>query len=237
MNIYGAGSLDEIRKCDELGCKGILTNPQGFEQYFGGTMTLSEIARAISETTDLPFFLQIHGRDTDEIVRRGVELNAISPDQIGFKIISNPKGFHAIRRLETRGIRCIATTLFSVSQASVAATVGAFGICPFVSRGAAIGMDMFETLRTIRTAYDRLDHPPEIVVVSLKGVADVELAIRAGADAVGMRYPLIEQMMEHPLSDRAELLFAKNWKQVQGEDIGYLDHALSLEGIAEDSVH
>lgn len=237
MEIYGAGSIDEIRKCTELGCAGILTNPQGFDQYFEGNMSLEEITEAISKATDLPFFMQIHGPSTDALVDRAVALNAIAPDQVGFKIVSDPKGFWAIRKLQQKGIRCIATTLFSVSQAMVAATVGAFGICPFVSRGLAIGMDMLQVLQVIVERYTQIMSAPKIIAVSLKGLADIELAAAAGVDAVGMRYPLVEQMMEHPLSTKAELLFAKNWKRVKGEDVSYLSHALSMEGVAEDSVH
>ena len=65
----------------------------------------------------------------------------------------------------------------------------------------------------------------------------MELALSAGVDAVGMRYPLLKQMTEHPLSEKAELLFAKNWARVKGEDVSYLSHGLGLEGSAEDSVH
>ena len=237
MMIYGAGSLDEIRMCTELGCEGILTNPQGFEHYFEGGMTLAQITTAIAGVTHLPFFVQVHGATTEAIVERAAALHELAPGQVGFKIASNAKGFLAIRRLEQQGIRCIATTLFSLSQASVAATVGAFGICPFVSRGIAIGMDMYRTLSLIREGYAALESPPRIIAVSVKGLADVELALSAGVDAVGMRYPMIREMMEHPLSTKAELLFAKNWKNVKGEDIGYMDHALAMEGVAEDSVH
>ena len=56
-------------------------------------------------------------------------------------------------------------------------------------------------------------------------------------DAVGMRYPLLKQMMEHPMSQKAEQLFAKNWARVKGEEVSYLSRALGLEGSAEDSVH
>ena len=237
MLIYGAGSIEEVRQCTELGCRGILTNPQGFEQYFGGKMTLMEITKALAETTNLPFFVQIHGSNSDALVERAVELNAVSRDQVGFKIISNEKGFVAIRELQQLGINCIATTLFSLSQACVAATVGAFGICPFVSRGTAIGMDMYESLKTIKAAYSQIESPPLIIAVSLKGIGDVELALKAGVDVVGMRYPLIREMMEHPLSQKAELLFAKNWAKVKGEDLGYMEQAIGMEGTAEDSVH
>ena len=233
MKIYGAGSLDDIRACLALGVSGILTNPQGFDQYYGGNMTLAEITRAICSLTDLPVYIQIHGETPDRIVERAYELHRISPKQVGFKIIADEKGFLSIRRLSNAGIRCIATTLFSLPQAAVAASAGAAGICPFISRAAEIGMDPCDVIRSIRSGYDRLANPPEIIAVSTKSVADVELALRAGADAVGMRYPLLKAMAEHPLSRKAELLFAKNWANVKGEDISYLKDAMRLEGIAE----
>jgi transaldolase len=235
MKIYGAGSLEDIKRCTELGAVGILTNPQGFEQYFEGKITLSEITRAIVGVTELPLFIQIHGQSSQALIEKAKSLHEISP-QVGFKIIADEKGFQAMAALQKQDINCIATTLFSVSQAAVAASVGAFGICPFVSRGLYIGLNMFEILSTIREGYDRLDDPPQIIAVSLKNLSDVELALSAGVDAVGMRYPLLKQMMEHPLSEKAELLFAKNWARVKGEDISYLNHALQLEGSAEDSV-
>jgi len=229
MKIYGAGSLEDIKRCSELGAVGILTNPQGFEQYFDGEMTLADITRAIVETTELPVFIQIHGDSSDTLVKKAQSLHEISP-RVGFKIIADEKGFKAIGALQKGGINCIATTLFSISQAAVAAGVGAFGICPFVSRGLYVGLNMFEILSAIREGYDRLDDPPQIIAVSLKNRADVELALSAGVDAVGMRYALLKQMMEHPLSQKAELLFAKNWARVKGEEISYLNHALELEG-------
>ncbi|MBT3271812.1 MAG: hypothetical protein HN368_01560 [Spirochaetales bacterium] len=231
MKIYGAGSLEEIKKCINLGAIGILTNPQGFEQYFKGEMTLEEISKAILEVADLPIFIQIHGRTAAAIAARARELHTLSKN-IGFKIISDEKGFEAINTLQKEGIRCIATTLFTVSQAAVAASVGAFGICPFVSRAAASGMDPAGTLSAIRQAYDRLPYAPEIIAVSLKSTADVELAIKAGVDAVGMRYPLLKEMMYHPLSEKAEALFAVNWAGVKGEDVSYIGDA-PADGIAE----
>ena len=138
----------------------------------------------------MPIFIQIQGETTEQIVDKACNLHEISSN-VGFKIIADEKGFFAISKLQKMGINCIATTLFSISQAAVAASVGAFGICPFVSRAKAIGMDPFEILSTIKAAYNSLEKAPEIIAVSMKGVGDVDLAIAAGVDAVGMRYPLI----------------------------------------------
>jgi transaldolase len=232
MKIYGAGSLEDIEKCSQLGVEGILTNPQGFDQYFQGKMTLEEITQAIVEVTKLPVFIQIHGETTEALIERARILHAISP-QVGCKIIADEKGFWAIRQLQQEGINCIATTLFTLSQAAIAATVGAFGICPFISRARAIGMNPFAILKSIKQNYIHLPNTPQIIAVSMKSVGDVDLALAAGVDAVGMRYPLIKEMMEHPLSRRAEVLFAKNWANVKGEDIRYLREAMQVEGIAE----
>ena len=232
MKIYGAGSLDDVRRCTAMGATGILTNPQGFDQYYEGRMTLKEITEALLEASDLPVFIQVHGESADAIVERAQKLHALA-DRVGFKIIADPKGFEAIERLQSEGIQCIATCLFTLPQAAVAAAVGAFGICPFVGRAREAGIDASELLGAIRAAYDRLQQSPEIIAVSLKTVADVDAALRAGADAVGMRWPLFERMMCHPLSEKAELLFAKNWARVKGEDVGYLRRGLDMEGLAE----
>ncbi len=232
MKIYGAGSIEDIKHCLELGVSGILTNPQGFDQYFKGEMTLEDITKSICDVTDLPVFIQIHGNDSNELVNRAKKLHQISP-QVGFKIIADKKGFNAISSLKKENINCIATALFSLSQAAIAANVGAFGICPFVSRGQAVGIDTGGLLSDIRRGYDRLERAPEIIAVSLKSTLDVEMAIKSGADAIGMRYPLMEQMMEHPLSTRAELLFVKNWSNVLGEDVSYISNSFELGEIAE----
>jgi TalC/MipB family fructose-6-phosphate aldolase len=232
MRLFGAGSVEDVRRCTELGVEGILTNPQGFDQYFNGERTLKEITQQLLEASEVPVFIQIHASDTEGLVARARELHALS-SRVGFKILADAKGFPAIRMLQQEGISCIATCLFSVSQAAMAATVGAYGICPFVSRAREIGLDASEVVGTIRRGYDRLEKPPLVIAVSLKGLADVELSIAAGADVVAMRYPLIEQMMGHVLTTRAEALFAKNWARVKGEDVGYLSHLMAQEGIAE----
>lgn|GEM_PF-3683811 len=221
MKIYGAGSLEDIEKCTELGVDGILTNPQGFQQYFDGEKTLEEITEAIVKATDLPVFIQIHGGTTEELVARARRLHEISP-QVGFKIISDEKGFWAIKKLQEDNINCIATALFTVSQAAVAETVGAFGICPFFSRARDIDMDPIGILKGIKTAYENSPHPPEIIAVSLHGVGDIEEVLSVGVDAIGLRYPSLKEMMTHPLSEKAEILFGENWANVKGEEVDYL---------------
>ena len=232
MKIYGAGSLEDIRKCTELGVAGILTNPQGFEQYYEGKMTLTEITKAILDVSDSPVFIQVHGPDAQSIANRVRELHKLD-SRVGGKIIADAKGFAAIRQLQREGINCIATCLFSISQAAIAAMVGAYGICPFVSRAREEGIDIYEIIRNIKACYREMDHAPEIFAVSLKGVADINYAFAAGTDSIALRYPLLEKMMGHMLTSRAEALFAKNWMHVKGEDVSYMMDKIRMEGIAE----
>jgi len=233
MKIYGAGSLEDIRICTELGCAGILTNPQGFDVYYKGEMTLTEITQAILDASgDLPVFIQIHGENADAIVRRAHELRKLS-DRVNMKIIGDEKGFTAIRCLQQEGINCIATCVFSVSQAAIAAMVGAYGICPFMSRAKEIGIDPCKVISNIKSCYRNMEKPPVIFAVSLKGVGDIDDAFAAGTDAIALRYPLLKQMMGHVLTSKAEALFAKNWANVKGEDVAYMADKIKLEGLAE----
>lgn len=232
MKIYGAGSLEDIRKCTELGVAGILTNPQGFDVYFSGEKTLQEITKSILDVSDSPVFIQVHGPDRDAIVERSRKLRKLSP-RVNAKIIADCKGFEAIRILQQEGIDCIATCLFSVSQAAVAAMVGAYGICPFYSRAVESSIDMGSVISDMKKSYHDLENPPEIFAVSLKSVADVNSVIKAGTDSIALRYPLLKQMMYHVLTEKAEDLFAKNWANVKGEDVSYLSDKIHLTGTAE----
>jgi len=232
MNIYGAGSIDDIKKCTELGVAGILTNPQGFDQFYKGKMTLKEITEAILDVSDSNVFIQIHGKSTKQIIERAEALYSLS-DRVGFKIISDKKGFEAIKVLQDKGIDCIATCLFSVSQAAIAKMVGAYGVCPFFSRARVFGADPIKLIQSIKNCYKSDKSSPEIIVASLKGVGDINDAISAGADSIALRYPALLEMMNHALTDKAEALFAKNWLNVKGEDVSYLKDKMKQEGVAE----
>ncbi|MBO5051263.1 MAG: hypothetical protein J6D31_03620 [Clostridia bacterium] len=236
MEIYGAGSLEDVRICTELGVTGILTNPQGFEQYYQGKMTLPEITAALLKASDdgrnIPVYIQVHGRDAEEIAYRVEELHEQSPRVRG-KIIADEKGFRAIKKLREKGILCVATCLFSVSQAAVAAMVGAQAICPFITRATEIGMDMGGIIRSIKNCYADMPDAPKILAASLKSTADVNEAFVSGADAVALRYPLLQGMMQHVLTTKAEALFAKNWENVKGEDVSYMKERIKLSGLAE----
>lgn len=232
MKIYGAGSLEDIRKCTELGCAGILTNPQGFDVYYKGQMTLEEITKAILDNSEKEVFIQIHGPNAETIIGRARELRKLSP-RVNAKIIADQKGFEAIRVLQQEGIDCIATCLFSIAQASIAAMVGARGICPFLSRAEEAGIDMLKIIGDIKNCYKEMPKAPEIFAVSLKSVSDVNAAFAAGTDSIALRYPLLQQMMTHVLTEKAEILFAKNWANVKGEDMSYMGNAVKLDGVAE----
>ncbi len=236
MEIYGAGSLEDVRICTELGVTGILTNPQGFEQYYQGKMTLSEITDALLAASDdgrnIPVYIQVHGRDAEEIAYRVEELHEKS-DRVRGKIIADEKGFRAIKKLREKDILCVATCLFSVSQAAVAAMVGAQAICPFVTRATAMGMDMYKIIRAIKDCYAETPDAPRILAASLKSTSDVNDAYIAGTDAVALRYPLLKEMMSHVLTTKAEALFSQNWQNVKGEDVSYMKERIKLSGLAE----
>jgi TalC/MipB family fructose-6-phosphate aldolase len=232
MKIYGAGSLEDIKKCTELGVAGILTNPQGFDVYYKGEMTLEEITKAILDVSDSPVFIQVHGPNAQAIIERAKKLRQFSK-RVNAKIIADEKGFEAIRILQREGIDCIATCLFSISQAAVASMVGAYGVCPFFSRAKEAGIDMSRIITGIKACYNKMEKAPEIFAVSLKGVADVNEAFAAGTDSVALRYPLLRQMMTHILTERAEALFAVNWARVKGEDMSYMKDKIMMEGVAE----
>lgn len=78
--------------------------------------------------------------DTEGSIRKGRELMAlyraegIDGDRVLIKIASTWEGLQAARVLESEGIHCNLTLMFSSAQAAVAAEAGATLISPFVGR-------------------------------------------------------------------------------------------------------
>ncbi len=223
MRFYvGMNTGEKMRAGAALGAPAVLTNSNGNVRVFGTGTTLDEATKILLEESGIRVFQSIHGRDVEEIVATARRIHAIDPQKVGVKILSDTKGFTAMRVLSAEGIDCIATGLFTLTQACVAAQVGAYAISPFVARGMEAGLDMYKMIRLTRECYDRMKNPPEILAASIRTIDHVYNSFAAGADAVATSYEMIEQMCNHPFSRQTELSFGEAFAQIKGEDVSYL---------------
>ena len=224
MRIYtGLYDPETLRTVAELGGQGILTNANTIYKFFGSEKTLDEITQwMLDNSFGMPVFPSIHGKDTRSIVEVGRRLHALDPQRVGVKILSNTQGFSAMRVLSAEGVRCVATGMFTYTQALIAAYSGAYAISPFVGRGSAAGLDMYEMIRLTKEKYKELENPPEILAASIHNLDEINRSFAAGADAVAASFDLLMQMVNCDLSRMTELSFGEAFAKIKGEDVSYL---------------
>jgi transaldolase len=120
----------------------------------------------------------------------------------------------ACKTLTSEGIQVNVTLCFSPAQALLAAKAGATFVSPFVGRlddiaydGMALIGDIVEIFGNYR---DRLS--TEVLVASIRHPVHVVEAARLGADVATMPPKILQQLFDHPLTDKGLASFLKDWE-------------------------
>ncbi len=111
-------------------------------------------------------------------------------------------------------IRINVTLCFSSGQALLAAKAGAYIISPFVGRLDDIGLDGMDLIRDIVQIYDIHGYKTQVLAASLRTPNHVTQSALAGAHIGTMPSKVLDQMFNHPLTDKGLEQFMKDWGKV-----------------------
>ncbi|MBD3373850.1 fructose-6-phosphate aldolase [candidate division KSB1 bacterium] len=213
MKIFiDTANINEIEQALELGaCDGVTTNPTLLAKEKGNP---DDIYRAICERVQGPVCAEAISLEKKDIIQEGENLAAIA-DNMVVKIPASKDGLKAVRILESQGIRCNVTLVFSPMQALLAAKAGASFICPFVGRLDDASHDGMELIEQITHIYQNYLMNTEIMVASIRSVTHVRDAAMIGADIATIPLKVIEKLTDHPLTDKGIELFIRDWEKVQ----------------------
>ena len=109
------------------------------------------------------------------------------------------------------GIKVNVTLCFSAAQAILAAKAGAAFISPFLGRLDDIGENGLILLQNIIEIYQNYSWKTEVLAASLRHPIHVIEAARMGADIATMPFKVIEQLFNHPLTDKGQAQFLADW--------------------------
>jgi transaldolase len=210
--------VEQIREAASWGIvDGVTTNPTHVSKTGRSPIELYE---EICSLVDGPVSLETVGLDADQIVAEARQLAKIADNAV-IKVPIIREGMKAVRRLADEGIRTNVTVTFSPLQALVAAKAGASYISPFVGRLDAVGHFGMDLVRQIRQIYDNYVFDTEIIVAAVRHPQHVLEAALAGADICTMRFEQLQQLYDHPLTDKGIEMFLEDWTKVPGrEQIG-----------------
>jgi len=207
--------LDEIREAKDLGVlDGVTTNPSlcakiGVADFEGH---IAKICNMIEGDVSA----EVVSTEYDEIVTEARHLATIA-DNVVVKVPLIKDGIKAIKTLSDEGIRTNCTLCFSATQALLAAKAGASYISPFIGRIDDISSDGMQLIEDVVTIYENYGFETEVLAASIRHPMHVLESARLGADVATMPLNVIEQLLEHPLTDRGLEKFLADWDSLQEE--------------------
>lgn len=203
---------EEIRKAYEMGViDGVTTNPTLISKENRDFHSLiQEICGIIH---GLPISLEVVSLKSEGMIQEARNL-ARTGDNVVIKIPMTAEGLKAIKVLVSEGIKTNTTLVFSPTQALLAAKAGTTYVSPFIGRLDDIsqkGMDLIEQIVTI---FENYGFESQVIVASIRNPIHVLEAALIGADVATIPYKVIEQLVQHPLTDIGIERFLADWKKV-----------------------
>jgi transaldolase len=210
-------NLDEIRDAASWGIiDGVTTNPSLIAKEgrdFVGTI------HEICQLVDGPVSAEVVAPDAAGMLKEGRLLAKVHRNVV-VKVPLTIEGIKACKALSSEGTRVNVTLCFQVGQALVAAKAGATFISPFIGRLDDISEDGMELIRDIVGMYEL--HPAlrtEVLAASCRHPLHVVQSAMAGAHVATVPYKVLKALYAHPLTDKGNAAFLKDWEGVKDRDI------------------
>jgi transaldolase len=204
-------NLNEIREAAAYGiADGVTTNPSLIAKE--GDVDFKEHIAAICGIVSGPVSAECTSEDSEGMVQQGREYAGIAPNVV-VKCPLTREGLKATRRLSDEGIKVNVTLCFSAAQAIMAAKAGASFISPFLGRLDDIGENGLVLLSDIVEIYGNYSWPTEVLAASIRHPIHAIEAARMGADIATMPFKVIDQMFNHPLTDKGQAQFLADWRK------------------------
>jgi len=204
----------DVAEITELAATGLLdgvtTNPSLVAK---SGRNFFEVIKEICALVEGPVSAEVAATTYERMLAEGRRLAELAPN-VCVKLPLTWDGLKACRTLSNDGIQVNVTLCFSPAQALLAAKAGATFVSPFVGRLDDIGHDgmalIGEIVEIFRNYRDR--YQTEVLVASVRHPGHVITAARLGADVATMPPKVVQQLVQHPLTDKGLAAFLKDWE-------------------------
>ena len=221
MRIFlDTANVDEIRQAIRWGvCNGVTTNPSLYAKESKSATSYRARVLEIADLVDGPISAECVSRTADELVEEARGIATWHPNVV-VKIPIDAAGLEAIHRVSAEGIRVNTTLIFSASQALLAASAGAAYVSPFIGRLDDIGHDGVAIVREVVEMLDRYHLPTQVIAASIRHPGHVTACAAVGAHIATLPFKVLEQMLQHPLTDKGIEAFLADWDRAQAQTVG-----------------
>lgn len=214
MDLYiDTASLDEIKQAADMGVlDGVTTNPSLIaKEGVDYGVRLAEICKVVEG----PVSAEVIATEYEGMMREGRERAKIAGN-IVVKLPCTLDGLKACKSMSDEGIRTNLTLCFQPLQALMVAKAGAFLVSPFIGRLDDIAQDGMELIGQIREIYDNYGLPTKVLAASIRHPLHFVQCALAGADVATVPFKVIQQVMQHPLTDSGLEKFLADYEKAFG---------------------
>jgi transaldolase len=204
-------NLDDLKKGASWGMvDGVTTNPTLIAKE---GRPIEEQIRRICEIVDGDISAEVVSTEASAMIKDGRELSRLHKNVV-VKCPMTRDGLVATKALSKEGIRVNVTLCFTPTQALMAAKAGAYIISPFVGRLEDVATSGMDLVRTILQIYKNYGFKTQVLTASVRTPMHVIEAAQAGSHIATMPFKVLDQLFNHPLTDKGLELFLKDWAKV-----------------------
>lgn len=138
--------------------------------------------------------------------------------KVVIKIPVTDEGIKAIKLLAEKNIPVLATTIYTVSQAVIAALAGAKYVAPYVNRIDNLSGNGVKVTADTAQLFHLHGLDCEIIAASFKSVKQIHEIYLSGVQSVTVSPELIEKLIDFPATALEVAEFKKQWQQTYGEN-------------------
>jgi transaldolase len=209
-------NVNEIREAEALGIlDGVTTNPSLVAKE---GKPFKETILEILSVVDGPVSVEVVATDKEGMLQEAHEF-AQWGENVVIKLPTTREGVKACKALSDEGVKTNLTLCFSPNQALLVAKAGATYVSPFVGRLDDISHDGMALIRQIVEIYDIHGYDTQVLAASIRHPLHVVDAALAGAHVATIPAKVIDQMFNHPLTDKGLAAFLKDWEKVQASEM------------------
>ena len=192
--------------------KGVTSNPTIIVKDKADIMKLIEVV-----PKDKELFVQVISDELVGIIEETKKLMSLS-ENIIVKIPATPNGLKAIKILKEQNIKTLATGIYSVEQALMAANCGAAYVAPYVNRICDLEIDGVKAALEIQKTFKQQNIDCKVLAASFKNMMQVKELMINGIDAVTISADLMETLIYNKNTEYAVKDFVSAWKDYTGND-------------------
>jgi transaldolase len=199
--LVDSADRDEIRRATATGLvTGVTMNP-ALVAARAPTAPLDVLAAALDVSGAGPVFYQPTSPDRAEAALEVDAAVALAPDRVVIKLPAVAGSTPVARRLYGAGVPVALTAVYAPAQALVAAALGCRWVIPYVDRARRLLPDAPPVVPALAAVLR--GGGPRILAASVKSGEQAVEAVLQGAHAITAPLAVLEQLIDHPLSDSA----------------------------------